>query len=168
MTKLTSVGNIVEMGGWLDRLQLATDVIVLHLVAQVGHSRVSGVVGTEDVDRLLNLVGLVDVLDYRVCMSVNPSKTLMEMLLTGDDGKGLIVTWVTKSDTGTRRDLLRGNVLLGHIEGDGHPKHGTISETESVDNTGVVCLVHEALEGGEASIDDELEIAELTLYRMIS
>ena len=47
----------------LDGLDLSSDVVVLHLGAQVSDGRVCGVVCAEDLDGLLHTVGLVDIVD---------------------------------------------------------------------------------------------------------
>ena len=62
--ELTAKGNVVEMNRKLDSLYLSPDVVVLDLVAKIGHSRVCGVVRAKDLDRLLHAVGLVDVIDW--------------------------------------------------------------------------------------------------------
>jgi hypothetical protein len=51
---------------WLDSLELTTDVVVLDLAAEVGNSRVGGIIGTEDLLSLLDLVRLINIVDYRV------------------------------------------------------------------------------------------------------
>ena len=48
----------------LDGLDLATNVVVLDLVAKVGNGRVCGVVRAENLDCLLYAIGLVNVIDY--------------------------------------------------------------------------------------------------------
>ena len=61
--KLTAQSDVVEVGGGLDGLDLAADVVLLDLVAEVCDGRVRRVVSAEDLDSLLNLVRLVDVID---------------------------------------------------------------------------------------------------------
>lgn len=53
------------MDGRLYGLHLTADVVLLYLVAEVGNGRVCRVIGTEDFDGLLHLVGAVDVLDCK-------------------------------------------------------------------------------------------------------
>ena len=55
----------------MDSLDLATDVVVLDLVAEVGDSGVSGIVSTEDLDGLLYAVGLVDIVDCRTLLEMS-------------------------------------------------------------------------------------------------
>ena len=55
--------SVVEVSGGLDSLDLAADVVLLDLVAEVCDGRVRRVVSAEDLDSLLNLVRLVDVID---------------------------------------------------------------------------------------------------------
>ena len=64
--KLTAQSDVVEVGGGLDGLNLAADVVLLDLVAEVCDSRVCRVVSAEDLDSLLDLVRLVDVIDCEV------------------------------------------------------------------------------------------------------
>ena len=47
-------------------MDLAANVELLHLVVKVGDSGVRNIVGAEDIDRLLDLVGLVDIVDYKI------------------------------------------------------------------------------------------------------
>ena len=61
--KLTAQSDVVEVGGGLDGLNLAADIVLLDLVAEVCDSRVGRVVSAEDLDSLLDLVRLVDVID---------------------------------------------------------------------------------------------------------
>ena len=64
MCGLTAKGDIVEMCWRLDGLELASDVEVLYAVVEIGHGRMSGVIGTEDLDSLLDAVRLVHILSY--------------------------------------------------------------------------------------------------------
>ena len=62
--KLTAQSDVVEVGGGLDGLDLAADVVLLDLVAEVRNSGVGRVIGAEDLNGLLDHVGTVDVIDY--------------------------------------------------------------------------------------------------------
>jgi hypothetical protein len=59
----TAKGDVIEVLGRGDGLDLSSDVELLDRVAKVGNGGVSDVVGSEDVDGLGDLVGLVDVRD---------------------------------------------------------------------------------------------------------
>lgn len=141
---LTAQGNIVKVGGQLDSLELATDVVVIDLAAQVRNSRVGWVVSAEHVDSLLDLVGLPDILD-------------------GDDGECGVITGVTEGDASTWHNVLALEVLLRDVERDRHGKDGAVGQAQGVNNAVIVGLVHEALEGAEATAEDELEITQLAL-----
>jgi hypothetical protein len=98
----TAEGDVVKVGWSLDGLDLAADVVLLDLVAQVGDSGMCRVVSAKDVDGLLDLVRLVDVVDCsRVSSSCQITKTLR---LTGDDGERLVVARIPEGDTGAGHD----------------------------------------------------------------
>ena len=61
---LTSQGNIVEVHWELDRLDLTPDIVLMYFSTEVRDGGVRRVVSPEDVDRLLHLVGAVDVLHW--------------------------------------------------------------------------------------------------------
>ena len=63
--KLTAEGDIVEVRRRLDSLDLAANIVVLDLVAEVRNSGVGRVVSTEYLDSLLDLVRAVDIIDCR-------------------------------------------------------------------------------------------------------
>lgn len=65
MKALTSQGDVVEVYGKLNRLDLASNIVVVHCSTEVRHRRVCWVISAEDVDGLLHLVGAVDVLHWR-------------------------------------------------------------------------------------------------------
>ncbi len=81
----------------------------------------------------------------------------------GDGGDGVVVARVAQRDAGALGDAERLDLRLVNVEGDGHGEEVAVGETHVVEAAVVVGLVHEALERGEAAVDDELEIAELTL-----
>jgi len=139
-----SVGDIVVVDGGLNSLDIASDVELLDALVKVLDSRMSKIVVTKDLNSLLNLVGGVDVLN-------------------GQDSDGLVVAGVTESDTlvGLKRQGV--DVLLRNIQVDGDGEESAAGEAQIVDNTLVVLLVQEAFERREASGDDELKIAQLTL-----
>ena len=60
----TSQGNVVEVHWELDRLDLTPDIVLMYFSAEVRDGWVGRVISTEDVDRLLHLVGTVDVLHW--------------------------------------------------------------------------------------------------------
>lgn len=88
-----------------------------------------------------------------------PQDVSSELLLTSDDCKSLVVTRVAQDKTGTRSNSFALDILFGHIQGNWHGEEVTIRETESINDTLVVSLVHEALQRAEATVDDELQIA---------
>ena len=141
---LTSKSDVVVVHQTVNGIDLATNVEVTGSSVQVLDGRVGLVVGTENLDGLLLLVGLVDVVN-------------------GDDGQVAVVSEVTEGDAGTSLCLDFVNGLLEDIEADRHGKEVAVDETVGVNDTLVVLLVHEALKRGEASIEDQLEITKLTL-----
>ena len=147
LTKLgggVTESDVVVVSGLGDGLNLTTDVELLDRLVKVGDGGVGQVIGTKDGFGLANLVNGVDIAD-------------------SDDGDGIVVTRVAQSNAGTLLDLERLHLLLVDIEGDGHGKKVAIGQTHGVEAPVVVGLVHEALQRGEATVDDEFEIAKLTL-----
>jgi hypothetical protein len=157
--RLTAKGDVVVVGGSLNCLDLATNVELLDVVTEVGDSRVGGVIGTHDLFGFERLVKLVHVTD-------------------GQDGKGSLVTGVTEGDASTGSQTKVVDVFLGDVEGDGHGENEAIGEAEGVTDAAevriaidrdrrssrdVVLLLHEALERGETTVDDELQVTQLTL-----
>lgn len=61
---LTSKLDVIVVLRLVDSLNRSSNVEVLDRVVEVVNSRVSQIVGTEDLFRLLDLVGLVDRRDY--------------------------------------------------------------------------------------------------------
>ncbi len=136
--------DVVVVSGLGDGLNFTTDVEFLDGLVEVGDGRVSEVIGTEDSLGLTNLVDGVDVGD-------------------GKDGDGVVVTRVTESDTGTLLETEGLDLLLVDIESDRHGEEVSIGQTHGLETAVVVNLVHETLERGETTVDDEFEIAKLTL-----
>jgi hypothetical protein len=60
----TAEGNIVEVGRCLDSLHLAADIEIFDLVAEIGNGRMSGIVGTEDLNSLFHSVRSIHIFDY--------------------------------------------------------------------------------------------------------
>ena len=67
------------MGWWLDSLDLTADVVLLDLVAEVRNSGVSGIISTEDLDCLLDLVRAVDIVDWRSGEHRNTRRELVDI-----------------------------------------------------------------------------------------
>jgi hypothetical protein len=123
-------------------------------------------VGVEDELGLGLLVGPVDILD-------------------GQDADVAVVAVVTESDTGAGLEAHALDLVLGKVEVDGHGEEVAVGETVVLANAEagqrgflvlcscscpcyqpiVILLVHETLQRGEATVDDELEIAKLALVQ---
>jgi len=112
---LTSKSDVVVVHQTVNSIDLATNVEVTSGLVQVLDSRVGFVVGTENLDGLLLLVGLVDVVN-------------------GDDGQVAVVSEVTEGDAGTSLCLDFVNCLLEDIETDGHGEKVAVNETVGVNN----------------------------------
>ena len=108
--KRTTKGDIIEVSWRLDSLDLASDVVVVDLVAEVGNSRVRRVVCAEDLNGLLDHIRAIDVID---CAPISIVLRLRHclMILTSDDSKGLVVTRIAKNNTGARGDGKAVDVL---------------------------------------------------------
>ena len=105
-------------------------------------------------------------------------------MLTSEDGEGVVVTGVTESDSAARVKTECLGLLRSNVKGDGHGPQTAVSKAHVLadavvsDNSRscvsplhcalrsqsacpplVVGLAKETLEGREASVHDELEIA---------
>lgn len=158
---LTTVGHVVIVGRGLNSLERATDVELLGNVVEVVDSRMGKVIGAIDKRSLLGLVGTVDVLD-------------------GQDGKRLVVAGVQKDDALLGSDLGGIDLSLVDIQGDGNGPERARGKAHVLDNATyqvslpstigvslclpiVVLLVQETLERRETTVEDELEITQLTV-----
>lgn len=104
--------------------------------------------------------------------------------LTSEDSERSLISGVAKDDASTGSESERGYLGSRYVEGDGHREEHAVRETEGLNDaatpsplsarcacarvgTGYARLVvlfdHEAAEGTEASVQDELEVAELSL-----
>ena len=159
--------DVVVVHEALDGLDLATDVDVAGGVVEVLDGRVGLVtVGVEDELGLGLLVGPVDILD-------------------GQDTDVAVVAVVTESDTGAGLEAHALDLVLGKVKVDGHGEEVAVGETVVLADAEpgqrgllvpcscscpcnqpiVVLLVHETLQRGEATVDDELKIAKLALVQ---
>ncbi len=64
MKRHTSECDIIEVSGSLDGLNLSANIELLYAFAKVTDGRMSGVVGTEDLNCFFGAVWLVNILDY--------------------------------------------------------------------------------------------------------
>jgi hypothetical protein len=117
-----SEGDVVEVGGCLDGLDLATDVELLDAVAEVGDGGVGRVVGAEDFDSLVYTVGLVDVVNR-------------------DDSERLVVTRVPEGNASAWDDFEVVDVLLGDVQVDRDGEQDAVGETEVFDDTNSMLAV---------------------------
>jgi hypothetical protein len=169
----------------VDSLNGTADVESLDGVVEVMNGGVSRVVGAENLLSFVGLVGLVDGGDCRREQGSERGKGEGDEgeRRTGEDSEGRLVPGVAKGDAGTGGELEGVDLLLGDVEGDGHREKSAVSETEGLNNAArrgksvnaskekenkrdarlVVLLAHEALEGRETTVQDELQVAELAL-----
>lgn len=75
----------------------------------------------------------------------------------------MVVTRIAQGDAGTLLNAKSLDLSLVDIESDGHGEKVSVGQTHVSQATIVVGLIHETLERGEATVDDEFEIAQLTL-----
>lgn len=139
--------DVVVVHQTVDSVELTTDVVVASGVEEVLDGRVCVVaVLVENLASLLLLVGLVDIVD-------------------GHDGQVPVISEVTQSDAGAGLDAEGVNGLLVQVEVDGYGEEVAVSQTVVLNNAIVILLVHETLKWGEATIEDQLQIAELALVQ---
>ena len=130
----------VVVDGEGDTFELTTEVDVSGLVEEVLNGRVTLVIGgTENHLGFAGLVGGVDGTNSQ-------------------DSEGVSVT-VPEGDTVSDLVLLGG--LLGNIKGNGHGPDLAVDQPGVLNNGLVVVLVEETLEGGETSVEEHLDIAQL-------
>jgi tetrahydromethanopterin S-methyltransferase subunit A len=96
---------------------------------------VCGIVRAHDLNRLLDLIWLVDVID-------------------SDDSERCIVTRIAECNTSSRGQTEAFYVCAGDVEGDGDREESTVRQAEVLDDGLVVTLVHETLQWREAAIHD--------------
>jgi hypothetical protein len=162
LSRSVAESDVVVVHEALDNLDLTTNVDITSGLVEVLDGRVLWV-PTEDELGLGLLVGPVDVVD-------------------GQDDDVAVVTRVAESDAVAGLEVETLDLGLGEIEVDGHREEVAVGETVVLADAGscqrlflvrysilqsdtpiVVLLVHETLERGEATVDDELEIAKLAL-----
>ena len=135
--------NVVVVHEAVNGLDLAADVVVAGNLKKVLDSWVIWVTA-KDLLGLLLLVWLVYVVHCH-------------------DSQIAVITGVTERDTLAGLDSKLVNVLLLEVEADWHGEEVAIRESVLRNHTIVVLLVHEALERGEASVQDKLDIAQLAV-----
>lgn len=128
----------------VDGLKLTTNVELLSGVKEVLDTGVSVIVAAKDLLGLVDLVRSVDILDSQ-------------------DSKVSVVTEIAESDASTSLDTELVDLGLVNIEVDRHGEEGAVSETVVLDNAIVVLLSQETFERGEATIEDQLKIAKVSL-----
>lgn len=79
--------------------------------------------------------------------------------LTRQDGDRVVVSRVAERDAGTSLQLESFSLLLADIKCDGHGPHSAVCQAHVVQHGLVVSLVQEAFQRGEATVDDEFQIA---------
>lgn len=103
------------MSGKLDRLHFPADVELFYSFAEVGYRRMGDVIRSEDVDRFLDLIKGVNILD-------------------SEDGQCLIVARVEQSEADAGLQPEGINLLLGDIKGDWHGEQCAICESHILDH----------------------------------
>lgn len=174
---------MLRRGDGLDR---SADVELLDRLVQVVDGRVGEVISTADLNSLEGLVGLVDGRDWaRKHVSDELRRgTARDRERTSQDGEGRLVTVVAENDARSRGELEVTDLGGGDVEGDGNGEENAVGEAEVGHDAAskapsaqalsplppkrqnsrlVILLAHEALERGEASVEDELEVAELAV-----
>jgi hypothetical protein len=164
LSRSVAESDVVVVHEALDHLNLTTNVDIAGGLVEVLDGRVLWVAAEDELGLGL-LVGPVDVVD-------------------GKDNDVAVVTGVAESDAVAGLEVQTLDLVLGEIEVDGHGEEVAIGETVVLADAGfcqrvflvpcsilqsnapiVVLLVHETLERGEATVDDELEIAKLALVK---
>jgi hypothetical protein len=135
--------NVVVVHEAVDGVNLTADVVVVGLVEEELDGWVVWITA-ENLLGLLLLVWLVDIVDVQ-------------------NSEVAVVAAVAECDASAGLDTKSVDVLLGQIQANGHREQVAICETVVLHDTVVVLLVHETLERGESSVEDEFEIAQLTV-----
>ena len=165
LSRSVAESDVVVVHEALDNLDLTTNVDITSGLVEVLDGRVLWV-PTEDELGLGLLVGPVDVVD-------------------GQDNDVAVVTRVAEGDTVAGLEVEALDLVLREIEVDGHGEEVAVGETVVLADAEpgqrgllvpcscscpcnqpiVVLLVHETLQRGEATVDDELKIAKLALVQ---
>jgi hypothetical protein len=128
----------------VDSLKLTANVELLSSVEEVLDTGVSVIIAAKDLLGLIDLVRLVDILDSQ-------------------DGEVSVVTEIAECDASTVLDSELVDLGLVDIEVDGHREEGAISETVVLNNAIEVLLGHETFKRREATVEDKLKIAKVSL-----
>jgi hypothetical protein len=128
----------------VNSLKLTTNVELLSGVKEVLDTGVSVIVAAEDLLGLVDLVRSVDILDSQ-------------------DSKVSVVTEIAESDASTSLDTELVDLGLVNIEVDRHGEEGAVSETVVLNDAIVVLLSQETFERREATVEDQLKIAKVSL-----
>lgn len=161
--------DVVQVQSGLDGLNFPADVKLLGLFSKVPNGRVSNIVRAQNLFSLERLVVRVDVIDRQ-------------------DGKHVVVSGVSEVDSSSGSKGKSLDVLLGHIEGDGHGEESSRGKSERVsdarnkagcqpdgreqrgmaDKPLVVLLVHETVQRREPSVHDQLQITKMSLKERVT
>lgn len=128
----------------VNSLKLTTNVELLSGVKEVLDTGVSVIVAAEDLLGLVDLVRSVDILDSQ-------------------DSKVSVVTEIAESDASTSLDTELVDLGLVNIEVDRHGEEGAVSETVVLNDAIVVLFSQETFERREATVEDQLKIAKVSL-----
>jgi hypothetical protein len=128
----------------VDSLNLATDVELLSNAEEVLDTRVGVIVAAEDLNGLLDLVRPVDIVD-------------------GQDSEVVVIARIAQGDASTGLDTKSVDLCLVDVEGNGHGEEDSAGEAVVGNDTVIVGLRHKSFEGGKAAIEDQFEIAKVTL-----
>ena len=148
------------MGWQLDSLDTTSDVEFFGGLVEVLDGRVGKVIGTVHLFRFNVLVRTVNVGDW-ACQHRTSQWT---STLTGEDGKGRLVSWISKCHPDSLCQAQDLDVLLGDIERNGHGEESTLSltveslQSKGITDTQVIGLIHESLERGEPAAHDEFKV----------
>ena len=87
------------------------------------------VIGTKNLDGLVDFVWGVHVIDWRGHIIVsNAAKLYMTLLVTCYDGEGFVVARISKSNPGTWGDAESGDIFMRYVKCDGNGKQCPVSE----------------------------------------
>jgi len=75
----------------------------------------------------------------------------------------LVISWVSESDPFAAGQREAVDVFLRHVQCHRNREERPICEPNGIDHAVIVRLIHESLQWTESAIDDQLEIAKLTL-----
>jgi hypothetical protein len=175
----TTQRNVVKVGGQLDCLNLSTDVVVVHMIVEVGHRGMCAIVCSKDLLGLFDLVWPVNILDYRISVPNLEEKNMSDppvMMASGASSRGSRNARRTPGLMAILSMTVSGTSRLMGIEKSVPSTSLSVSTTLTEPSYSgqsreagyhcipfIIRLVQETFQGTESTVQDEFQVAKLSL-----